>query len=331
MDRIFYKLECFLKSHISRRRFLKICLGGLAYFISTNSFLKYAFAKSASSKGRPKKGIRGDHDLVVAEGEDPYKNTVSAVKELGGMGRFVKKGDTVLVKPNIAWDRTPAQAANTEPRVVAAIVDLCYKAGARRVNVFDNTCNEERRCYDNSGIARAAREKGAKVYFADHWNVVKANFPYKSPMEGWPVFADAVKCDTFINVPVLKHHGLTGLTLSMKNLMGVCGGTRGLIHMDIGRKLADLTDFISPDLTVIDATRVLTRHGPSGGNLEDVVTFNKVIAGTDPTLTDAYAAALVGRDPMSISYIRNASERGFGSADLTKADILEYRTEGRQP
>ena len=331
MDRVLYNLECFLKRRISRRGFLKICLGGLAYFVSTNAFLKHAFAKAVSSGPRKKKGAKGDHDLVVAEGDDPYENTVKAIEKMGGMERFVRKGDTVLVKPNMAWDRTPAQAANTDPRVVAAVIDLCFKAGAKRVNVFDNTCNEERLCYENSGIARAARESGANVYFADHWNVVKAHFPYNSPMEGWPVFSDAMKCDTFINVPVLKHHGLTGLTLSMKNLMGICSGTRGLIHLDIGRKLVDLTDFTGPDLTVIDATRVLTRHGPSGGDLGDVVAMDKVIVGTDPTLSDAYAATLAGRDPMSISYIKIAAERGFGSADISKADILELKAEGKRP
>jgi uncharacterized protein (DUF362 family) len=145
-------------------------------------------------------------------------------------------------------------------------------------------------------------------------------------MEGWPILRDAVVCDTFINVPVLKHHGLTGLTLSMKNLMGVCSGKRGLIHMDIGRKIVDLTDYISPDLTVIDATRVLTRNGPSGGSLEDVRTLNKVIVGTDPTLADTFAAQLVDKDPLSLSFLREASARSFGSTDLLKANIHTVRT-----
>lgn len=265
--------------------------------------------------------IVADHDLVVAKGEDSYKNTVTAIEALGGMGRFVKKGSVVVVKPNMAWDRNPAQAANTDPQVVAALVELCYKAGAERVNVFDVPCNDDKRVYENSGIQKAAKEKGAHVYFADHWNVVKAKFPYPSPMEKWPILRDAVKCDTFINVPVLKHHRLTNLTLSMKNLMGVCSGTRGLIHVDIARKLVDLTDFIHPDLTVIDATRVLVRNGPSGGNLEDVVGLNTVVASGDPTLADMYACHLVEKDPMSVSYIKEAVRRKFGKTDLSKADI----------
>ncbi|MBD3295936.1 MAG: DUF362 domain-containing protein, partial [Candidatus Omnitrophica bacterium] len=206
-----------------------------------------------------------------------------------------------------------------------------YKAGASRVNVFDISCNEERRCYAASGIAEAARESGAYVFFPDHWNVVKAKFPYSSPMENWPVLKDAVDCDVFINVPVVKHHGLTGLTLSMKNLMGVCSGTRGLIHVDIGNKLTDLTDYINPDLTVMDATRVLLRNGPSGGDLKDVKTMNRVIVATDPVLADSFASRLMGKDPMSIPYIRAAVEKGRGSTDITEADLVQLETGDGQP
>jgi uncharacterized protein (DUF362 family) len=201
-------------------------------------------------------------------------------------------------------------------------VDMCFKAGAKRVNIFDNTCNDPKRCYENSGIEKLAREKGANVYFVDDWNVLKAKFSYDSPMEGWPIYRDALECDTFINAPVLKNHGLTGLTLSMKNLMGICSGNRGQIHFNIGVKLAHLTDFIKPDLNVIDAYRALERNGPTGGNLEDVLNIKTVIMSSDPVLCDSYAAKLMGKDPMSISYINQASKLNLGSADLEKADIF---------
>lgn len=325
MDKFLYTIESFLKKQISRGAFLKICLGGLVAFISTNQFLKLAFAKKEESKGRKAKGIKGNYDLVVAEGSDPYKNTVDAVDAMGGMGRFVKKGDVVVIKPNMAWDRSPEQAANVDPKVIAALVDMSFKAGAKRVNVFDITCNEERRCYLNSGIEEAAKIRGANVYFPNHWNVVQAKFPYQSGMEGWPILRDAVACNVFINVPVLKHHSLTGLTLSMKNLMGVCSGTRGLMHPGIGQKLVDLTKFINPDLTVIDATRYLKAHGPSGGRLEDVVKMDQVIVATDPTLADAFAAQLVKKDPMSIPYINAAVKSNYGSADISKANIHKMK------
>jgi uncharacterized protein (DUF362 family) len=323
MEQFLYGFESYLKKKISRNSFLKICLGGVAYFIANNVLLKTAFAKSEKSNGREGSGVKGNYDLVLAEGADPYENTVKAVKAMGGMERFVKKGARVVVKPNMAWDRTPEEAANTNPFVVAALVDLSFKAGAKKVTVFDVPCNDERRVHETSGIAKAAREKGANVIFANHWNVLKAQFPYDSPMSNWPVIRDAVQCDTFINAPVLKHHRLTGLTLSMKNLMGVCSGTRGLMHIDIGRKLVDMTDFIKPDLTIIDATRVLTKHGPSGGDLKDVVRMDKLIAATDPTLADSFAATVMKIDPMKIPYIKVAVERGFGASDISAANILK--------
>jgi len=321
MEEILRKIGAFFKRGLTRRSFLKVGGASLAVLLSQKLFPTKAFAAKKESAGRKKSKIKGDHDIVLAEGRDPYKNTEKAIELLGGMGRFVKKGSVVVIKPNMAWDRTPEQASNTNPYVVGCLVDLCFKAGAKRVNVFDVPCNDARRVYNRSGIAEMAKKKGASVYFADHWNVVKARFPYPSPMEKWPVLRDAVECDTFINVPVLKHHGLTGLTLSMKNLMGVCSGTRGLIHIDIGRKLVDLTDFISPDLTVIDATRVLVKHGPSGGNMEDVVVMNKVFAGTDPTLCDSYACSLMKKDPSSVPYIAEAIKKNFGNADISKAKI----------
>jgi uncharacterized protein (DUF362 family) len=306
---------------VSRRQFLKMLVSGLALLPFSDKLLGHASpsAQAAGFNGRPKSGVKGDYDLVVAKGEDPFLMTVRAVESMGGMARFVKKDAVVVIKPNIGWDRSPEQAGNTNPQVVAALADMAYKAGAKRVNIFDVTCNDPRRCYANSGIEAAALAVGAKVYFPDDWDVVKASFGYVSPMEGWPVLRDAIECDTFINVPVLKHHALTRLTLSIKNLMGVCGGNRGQMHFNIGPKLVDLTRFINPDLTVIDAYRVLMRNGPTGGNLADVNTMKMIIVGTDPTLADTCAAELVGVDPMAVPYLKTAAKEKFGSLDIETA------------
>ncbi len=312
-----------LDKKVSRKNFLKIVFSALGVFLLSGLSPKSSSAKEVKSLGRPKKSIKTDHDLILASGEDPYAMTVKAVEAIGGMERFVKKGDVVLVKPNIGWDRTEEQAGNTNPRVVAALVDMAYKAGAKKVNVFDITCNDARRCYANSGIESAAKKSGANVYFPDDWDTVEAGFPYKSAMEGWPILKDAVDCDVLINVPVLKHHGLTRLTLSMKNLMGVCGGNRGIMHSGIGEKLVDLTDFMKPELTVIDAYRVLVRHGPTGGNLADVEMKKKLIVAADPTIADIIACELAGVNPSEVSYVQKAIDRKFGITDPAKADILK--------
>lgn len=310
---------------MTRKMFLQMSLAGLTALISGASFIKNLFAAPAPSgfNGRPKKAFNTAYDLVAVKGNDPYALTVKAVQELGGMDRFVGKDSVVLIKPNIGWDRNPDQAGNTNPQVIAALIDMSYAAGAKRVNIFDITCNDPQRCYSNSGIERIAKDKGAYIYFPDEWKVVNARFGYESPMEGWPILKDALECDTFINVPVLKHHSLTRLTLSMKNLMGVCGGNRGVIHQGIARKLVDLTSFLNPDLTIIDAFKVLVRNGPSGGDLNDVADMNTVLAATDPTLADTYACKLAGVDPMDVSYLSNAIERKIGNADLASARIAE--------
>ncbi|MFA5100316.1 MAG: DUF362 domain-containing protein [Candidatus Omnitrophota bacterium] len=308
----------------SRRQFMKFFGFGIGSALLLQMMSRTGVAQAVrTSNGRKKRVISTDHDLVKVKGKDPGAITRRAIEGLGGMSRFVKKGGVVVIKPNIGWDRAPETGADTNPDVVAALVEMCYAAGAKRVNVFDNPCNNPQRSYENSGIKRAAEAKGAKVYYMDSWNFVKAQFPYDSPMEGWPVYRDAIECDTFINVPVLKHHGLTGLTLAMKNLMGVCGGMRGQIHFNIGRKLVDMADFIKPELTVIDGYRYLTRNGPTGGNLGDVEDLQSVIASADITLADVYASRLAGKDPNSISYIANAIERGFGSPYYAQKDIVE--------
>jgi uncharacterized protein (DUF362 family) len=314
-----------LDREFSRRDFMKFSLASLLALISQNWLSHLVFPQSAGAgfNGRKKKNVETLHDLVVVKGDDPATITRQAIETLGGMNKFVKKGDVVVVKPNMGWDRTPEYAATTNPLVVATLVELCFQAGAKRVNVFDRTCNSEQRCYDSCGIKEAAQQKGANVYFVDDWNFVDAKFDYDSPMQDWPIYRDAIECDTFINVPVLKHHGLTKLTISMKNLMGVCGDNRGRIHADIGRKLVDLTDFISPDLTIVDAYRMLDNNGPSGGDLNDVKLLKTVIAGTDSTLTEVYASKLVGRDPLAIPNIYEAVKRGFGNSDINSADIWE--------
>ncbi|MFH1063428.1 MAG: DUF362 domain-containing protein [Candidatus Omnitrophota bacterium] len=310
------------KRKLSRKQFLKLLCSGASLLVAENILAKAAIALPEDSTGRIKKNIKGLYDLVCASGDDPYNLTVKAIQAMGGMEKFVKPNSIVLIKPNIGWDRSPEQAANTNPDIVAALIDLCFQAQAKRVNIFDNCCNDPKRCYDNSGIQKIAKEHKANVFFPSPWNVAQAKFSYKSPMENWPVFREALECDTFINVPIMKHHRLTGLTLSMKNLMGICSGSRGNIHTDIGTKLADLTYFINPDLTVIDAYRVLVRNGPVGGNLEDVRLMKKLIIGTEPALTDAYAATLLDQDPMSIPYIASSVNRNLGNADLGQANIL---------
>lgn len=269
-------------------------------------------------KARTRKTIATDRPLAVVTGaSDPGSAAREAVGQLGGMGRFVKTGDLVVVKPNIGWDRTPELAANTNPEVVAAVVTMAREAGAREVRVFDNCCNDARRSYKNSGIAAAAEAAGAVVSHPADWKYQPGEFPAGSLLADWPLCRDAVKCDVLINVPIAKHHELARLTLGMKNLMGVCGGSRGEIHQRIDPKIVELTRFFAPELTIIDAWRILLRNGPQGGDPDDVEERRTVIASADPVLADARAAALFGLRPDEIGYITAGAAAGLGSLDLS--------------
>lgn len=262
--------------------------------------------------------------LAVAEGTDYGHITRQAINALGGMGRFVKPGQTVVVKPNMGWDRNAEQGANTHPLVVKAVVEECLKSGAKKVKVFDRTCNDERRCYINSGIEPALKGmKNVEVKHIEDERFRKVSIANGVTLKEWELYGEALSADVFINVPVAKHHGLTKLTLGLKNVMGVMGGNRGSIHKKIDGALADINSVLKSHLVVIDATRVLTAHGPQGGDLRDVKVLNKVIAGTDIVAADAYATTLFGLKPADIAVTVAAHKRGLGEMDLKKIRIIK--------
>lgn len=251
--------------------------------------------------------------LIKVMNADPEKLVSSAVKSLGGMSKFISKGDKVVVKPNIGWDRNPEQAANTNPAVVAETIKLCLEAGASEVQVFDFTCNAANRCYDNSGIAEAAKKAGAKVAFIIDSFFKEVKISDGVILKSWKFYRPAIDADKYINVPVLKHHALATVTVGMKNIMGIIGGSRGSIHRDFDTKIVDLNTVIKPALTIVDATRILKRNGPTGGSLGDVETHRVVIAGTDVVAVDAAAAKLFGVPPVQLGFLIEAEERGLGS------------------
>jgi uncharacterized protein (DUF362 family) len=259
-------------------------------------------------------------DLAVASGTPPAKITRAAVDALGGMKRFVSRGDVVVVKPNIGWDRTPEYAANTNPEVVAAVVRLCLEAGAKRVKVFDHPVSDPRRTYKQSGIADAAAAAGAVVSFIDDRKFKDMQINGHS-LKSWPLYTEVFEADKVINVPIAKTHGLSKLTLGMKNWMGVMGGSRGRIHQRVNESIVDLAMFIKPVLTILDAVRILTDNGPQGGNLTDVKQINMVIAGTDAVAVDAFGATLFGMKPAELGCVRIGHQLKLGSMDLEKMKI----------
>jgi uncharacterized protein (DUF362 family) len=250
--------------------------------------------------------------LAVVRDLMPGAAVRAAVGEVGGISRFVRRGETVLVKPNMAWDRTPEQGANTSPEVVAEVVRLCREAGASRVIVADAPVADPERVAARSGIAAAARQAGADLLLPSSAGFALGNIG-GSVLDVWEVLAPALTVDRIINVPIVKDHALTRLTCGLKNLYGLLGGTRARLHQQIHLSIADLARAFRPTLTVVDATRVMTRGGPTGGRLEDVARVGAVAAGTDPVGLDAWGATLLGLDPREIQYLVLAEGRGLGS------------------
>jgi uncharacterized protein (DUF362 family) len=296
---------------MQRREFLKYtAIAGCGLFLGERLDL----IKAAEAAER--------HDLVVARGvgKSPSFITKAAIDSYGGIKRFISRGDVVVIKPNIGWDRTPEQAANTNPEVVATIVKLCFDAGAKKVKVFDRSVNDPRRCYKQSGIADAASSMGAEVSFVDDRRFKDVSIKGRV-LKSWPLYAEALEADKIINVPIAKHHGLAKLTMSMKNWMGVMGGQRGRIHQKIGECLADICLVVRPTLTVLDAVRVLTTNGPQGGSLADVKRLDTVIVGRDQVSIDSYGATLFGMKGSDLSYVTAGAAEGVGVMDLSRLKI----------
>ncbi len=264
-------------------------------------------------------------EVVVIEGGEPVQLVQAALRELGGIERFVSRTDTVLIKPNIGWDRTPEQAANTNPDAVAEVVRQCLQAGAKKVIVTDISCNDPRRCFQRSGIADAARQAGAEVILPDPDKFKDVDLQ-GDVLREWPIFEPFLTADKIINMPIAKHHSLTGCTLGMKNWYGMLGGQRSQLHQNVHESLADLADFIRPTITILDAYRILIRNGPTGGSLDDVELKKTLIAGTDPVAIDAYAAKTFWNlEPQALPYLKFAAQKGLGTSDFTKARTKAVR------
>lgn len=264
-------------------------------------------------------------DLAVARGADPAANVRMAVDALGGMERFVKRGARVVLKPNLLTGREPEYAVSTNPAVMGALTTLCLQAGAAEVTVLDRSVGETSTAFQVSGIEDAVRKAGARVKYLTDRNFDQVRIPDGRLLTSWPLVSDVFEADTFINVPIAKTHSMAGLTMAMKNLMGIMGGTRGAIHIDFDTKIVDLNTLVRPHLVILDATRILVRNGPTGGNLGDVERRDTVVAGTNQVSVDAYGTTLFGMKPSDLAYLANAQRRGIGQTDLAKLRIARVR------
>ncbi|HSW54280.1 MAG TPA: DUF362 domain-containing protein [Ignavibacteriaceae bacterium] len=302
---------------MDRRDFIKKSIQAGIILGSANSIGRH-FNLFASQTPYPS----NNYDLAAIKGGEPDVMFDKAIESLGGMKAFVKKGQKVVVKPNIGWDVVPEKAANTNPILVKRIVQHCYEAGAKEVYVFDNTCDDWKRCYSNSGIERAVKDAGGKMVSGDSERYYqKVDVKQGKKLTSTKVHELILDSDVFINVPILKHHSSTDLTIAMKNLMGNVWDRRYWHANNLHQCIADFTSFKKPDLNIIDAYYVMKRNGPRGVSKADVVLMKSQIISTDIVAADAAAAKLFGTEPEDISYIKLAAEMNLGEMDLSRLNI----------
>jgi uncharacterized protein (DUF362 family) len=263
------------------------------------------------------------YDLVAIKGGEPEIMFDKAISQLGGMSNFVKKNQTVVVKPNIGWAVGPERGGNTNPKLVKRIIEHCYRAGAKKVYVFDNTCDEWTKCYHESGIKQAASDANALIvsgnsekYYHD------VDIPRGEILKKTKVHELILQSDVFINVPVLKNHGSANMTISIKNLMGVVWDRSYWHRNNLHQCIADYATFHrKPDLNIVDAYRVMMQNGPRGVSVHDTKIYKTQIISADMLAADTAATKIFGREPADIPYMKKAETMGVGTMNLENLSI----------
>lgn len=309
---------------MERRNFLKTAL--LGTLSSATIFNGGLFATEKGEVPAAPAG-EGPVDLAAVMGGTPVQMYREALKAMGGIERFVKKGQNVTVKPNIGWDKKPELAANTNPDLVAAIVKDCLAAGAASVTVFDHTCDEWEACYDHSGIRAAVEAAGGKIAFAhDEKYYREVKLPKGVRLKDAKIHEAILDCDVWINVPILKHHGGAKMTVSMKNFMGIVWDRRVFHSNDLQQCIADIQTLKKkPVLNIVDAYRIMTQNGPKGKSIDDVQLAAALFMSTDIVAVDTAAIRFFSQfkttDQDNVGHLALAEKAGVGTRDLSKLKV----------
>lgn len=308
-------------NYITRRESLKKLMkisGGIA----VTSFLPLPFSISQSV-------LAAQHQtkfLVEGIGQSQNYSIKTLTRKVfdaaGGIQEFISKGDVVVIKPNVSWARAPQFAATTNPEVMQAVIELCQEAGAKKVRIADNTIHDAQRCFAITGVGSVAKKTGADLIVPRESLMRDMNL-HGHRLDVWPVFTPILEADKLINLPIAKDHGLSRLTLGIKNWIGAVGGRRSALHQDIHQTIVDLAQFFKPTVTLIDATRIMINNGPSGGNESDVRIKNHLILSNDQVAADTKAATLFDLDPNTLGFVQLGSKWGLGTKDLTQIKQLK--------
>ena len=251
------------------------------------------------------------------EGYSVKELTKQVFDAAGGIARYISQGDVVVIKPNVSWVSRPELAATTNPEVLEAVIELCYDSGAKKVRIADHTIHDARRCFAITGVGSVAKKTDAELIYPRS-SLMKKMKIHGHRLDIWPVFVPLIEADKVINLPIAKDHGLSTLTLGIKNWIGAVGGRRYALHQDIHQTIIDLAQFFKPTVTLIDAIRIMVTNGPSGGSFSDVKVKNTLILSDDQVAADTLAAKLFSIDPKNLGFIKLGVKWGLGTADLVK-------------
>ncbi|GHT17049.1 hypothetical protein FACS1894189_2220 [Planctomycetales bacterium] len=309
--------------NLNRKEFLQtLGVAGAAVAASGLDGLE-VFAQTNEQTGTP--------DLVGVLGGEPDVMFQKAITELGGISRFVKKGQKIVVKPNIGWDKVPEMAANTNPILISEIVKQAYAAGAAEVVVFDRTCDEMSRCYKNSGIEAAVKAAGGKIVPSDNEKYYReVKLSNAATLKTTQIHTALLDCDAWINVPVLKTHRGTKMTIAMKNYMGIVWDRRIFHGQGLDQCIADVCTWEKkPVLNVVDAYRIMKSNGPKGVSEADAVVVKALLASTNIVAIDSAATKLAQQftnvSPEQVLYIGIGEKMNIGTTDLKSLNVKQIK------
>lgn len=318
-----------LTDKMDRRDFLKTLAAAGALVTVKSSGMMDVMASTVPSTSAA--AASDTADLTAIMNGEPVQMLQAALKELGGIERFVKKGNKVVIKPNIGWDRTPELAGNTNPDIVAELIRLCLGAGASEVKVFDHTCDRQQNCYPHSGIEDAVKKAGGIMVPADQQSeYVQVDVPKGRSLKKAQVHKAIVDCDVWFNVPILKNHGGALMTAAMKNHMGIVWDRRAIHSGGLHQCIADICTYKPAALHIVDAYRTLATNGPQGRSAADVVLTKALFASTDIVAVDTAAGKFFTQVNKNIRFediehIPDAQALGLGTMDLDKLNVKRIK------
>jgi uncharacterized protein (DUF362 family) len=255
--------------------------------------------------------------MSIVKGYDRVKTVDKAMELLGGIERFVKPGETVAIKPNVAFASPPMLGATTRPELVAEVVRLCYSRGrAKQVYVTDNPINDPASCFRLSGIGKAASRTGAKVILPKDNLFGHTTLTGGKLIRNWPIFFEPFKkVHKLIGIAPIKHHHRSGASMTMKNWYGLLGGRRNIFHQDINTIICELAMMVKPTLVILDGTQVMMTNGPTGGSISDLRRADTLIASCDMVAADSYGCSLLDLKVADLPYLTKADRAGAGTTN----------------